>query len=94
MIPKYEKGDLSEISDKWFKEGIATVFPEIKGHAAETSILSGMWKHARNGLYHSAMTKSRVFVSGGAGEIDYDGAKKRLISNPGIVATRAIAHLA
>jgi hypothetical protein len=92
MIPKYEKGDLSEDSGKWFKEGITAVFPEFKGHAAETSILSGMWKGARNGLYHSAMTKSRVFVSGEAAGIDYDGVKKRLTINPGVVATRAIAH--
>jgi len=92
MIPKFEAGDLSEVSGEWFKKGITAVFPEIKGHTEETAILSGMWKGARNGLYHSAMTKSKVFIDGDAACIDFDMANKRLIINPGVVAKRTIAH--
>lgn len=94
MIPKYREGDLSEESGLWFKKGISQVFPEIVSHAAETAILASMWTGARNGLYHSAMTKRQVFVSGEANCIDYDATKRRLILNPGVVAQRAIAHFA
>jgi hypothetical protein len=94
MTPKYEAGDLSEDSGIWFKRGIKSVFPELAGagQAAETSILSAMWKGARNELYHSAMTKKRVFVSGDANCLDFDAAKKRLVVNPGAVARRTITH--
>ena len=92
MIPKYRDGDLSEKSGAWFKKGIKQVFPEIATHTAETAILASMWKGARNGLYHSAMTKKKVFVSGDASCIDYDAAEERLIINPGVVAQRTIAH--
>ena len=54
--------------------------------------LVAMWKGARNGLYHSAMTNSKVFVSGDAVCLDYDPAQKRLVVNPGAVVRRIIQH--
>lgn len=92
MIPKMEDGDHSEDSGVWFKEGLRRVFPELGGHADEIAILSAMWKGARNGLYHSSMTRKQVYISGDAACIDYDAAKKRLVVNPGVVAHRMIGH--
>lgn len=92
MISKYEDGNLSEVSGVWFKTGILRVFPELVGHADETDTLVAMWKGARNGLYHSAMTKQQVFVSGDARCMDYDAANKRLVVNPGEMVRRTINH--
>lgn len=92
MIPKFEAGNFSEVSGIWFKRGVMAVLPEVAGNPDEISILSGMWKGARNGLYHSAMTKKNVFISGEANCLDYDQANKQLTINPGALARRSIVH--
>src|SRR4051812_36300298 len=51
MISKYHEGDLSEVSGKWFINGVKLVYPELSTKADQ--ILQKLWEGARCGLYHA-----------------------------------------
>lgn len=90
MIAKYEAGDLSEVSGKWFKEGIKTVYPELT--AKTEKILTKFYKGARCGLYHAGLTSKFVFIDGGVASVEYDPGSEMLVINPGDMIDRVANH--
>lgn len=94
MIAKYEAGDLSEVSGRWFKKGVREVYPDLasRTHNEELQILTKFYEGARCGLYHAGTTSKYVFISGDPASIEFDAVSGMLIINPGDMIDRVTGH--
>jgi hypothetical protein len=63
MIAQYIEGASSDgHAEDSFKRGVGYVFPDIIGDGHEIQIKYTLWRSARNGLFHSGMTKGKLFI--------------------------------
>lgn len=63
MIAQYIEGQSSNgRAGIFFKKGVEYVFPEIVGHEYKEEIKEILWTSARNGFFHSGMTKGKLFI--------------------------------
>jgi len=109
MIAKYEAGFTGRESEKYFKYGVYSVFPEFKhiSPSAQTPlspvgkgvslidvVLDLMYEGIRCGLYHSGITNGKIFLTG---EIEtpmaFDLQHQMLIVNPHLLVPKLKAHL-
>ena len=109
MIAKYEAGFTGRESEKYFKQGVYSVFPEFKNISppAQTPlspvgnvvslidvVLDLMYEGIRCGLYHSGITNGKIFLTG---EIEtpmaFDLQHQMLIVNPHLLVPKLKAHL-
>lgn len=109
MIAKYEDGFKGGESEKYFKKGVHSVFPEIRKFPPSTAsplspvgnvvslvdtVLSLMYKGIRCGLYHSGVTSGKIFLTT---EIEtpiaFDVQLQMLIVNPHLLVPKLKSHL-
>jgi len=109
MIAKYEAGFNGRESEKYFKQGVYSVFPEFKNISppAQTPlspvgnvvslidvVLDLMYEGIRCGLYHSGITNGKIFLTG---EIKtpmaFDLQLQMLIVNPHLLVPKLKIHL-
>jgi hypothetical protein len=109
MIAKYEAGFTGRESEKYFKQGVYSVFPEFKNNSnpAQTPlspvgnvvflidvVLDLMYEGIRCGLYHSGITNGKIFLTR---EIKtpmaFDLQNQMLIVNPHLLVPKLKAHL-
>ena len=109
MIAKYEAGFTGRESEKYFKQGVYSVFPEFKDTPPPEQIpfsplgnvvslidvvLGLMYEGIRCGLYHSGITNGKIFLTG---EIKtpmaFDLQNQMLIINPHLLVPNLKAHL-
>jgi hypothetical protein len=103
MIAKYRDGYVEETKGKrkgegksahYFKEGLKYVFPHLAlpdtYEAAEA-----IYENVRNGLYHTGVTRSNVFISNDiASVVDYDTKTGTITINPDALVKALQAHFA
>ena len=109
MIAKYEDGFAKpRESEKYFKLGVYSVFPEFYHLPAPATTLSPvgnvvsivdlvldlMYEGIRCGLYHSGITNGKICVTGGIEHaMALDLEHQMLIVNPHLLVPRLKAHL-
>ena len=108
MIAKYEDGfaDIGE-SKHYFKQGVYSVFPNMRNHQVNTNIpgvqgkvvsiidyvLGLMYEGVRCGLYHSGSTGGRVVLSEGfKGPFVFDPQNISLGINPQLLVQKLKDH--
>ena len=108
MIAKYEDG-FAQIgqSEKYFKSGVYSVFPNLKQHQVPVKIpgvqgkvisvidyvLDLLYKGVRCGLYHSGITNGRIVITGDISEpMALDLQNMVLIINPHRLIPTLIVH--
>ena len=92
MISKFEAGSSSGKSGVWFRKGLEAVFPDITSHSERADILAQVWKGARCGLYHAAMTGTKVFISKDVSGIFYDSECGCIFVNPSDLIDGVTTH--
>ena len=109
MIAKYEDGFKGGESEKYFKKGIHSVFPEIRifppsaprplspvGNVVSLvdTVLGLMYKGIRCGLYHSGITNGKIFLTGEiTTPIAFELQNQMLIVNPHLLVPKLKEHL-
>jgi hypothetical protein len=109
MIAKYEAGFTGRESEKYFKQGVYSVFPEFKHISPSTQtqltpvgklvslidvVLGLIYEGIRCGLYHSGITNGKIFLTG---EIKtpmaFELQNQMLIINPHLLVPKLKIHL-
>lgn len=109
MIAKYEAGFTGRESEKYFKLGVYSVFPELKnvpppaptplspvGNVLSLvdAVLDLMYEGVRCGLYHSGITNGKIFLTGEINTpIAFELQNQMLVVNPHLLVPRLKAHL-
>jgi hypothetical protein len=97
MIAKYEDGfaDIGQ-SERYFKRGIYSVFPELKDISPEIAdpLVGALYHRVRCGLYHSGTTDPQVGLTSGIGSaMIFDPKRSKVIINPHCLIPALRAHL-
>lgn len=98
MIAKYQDGYRNtNRSKQYFKKGVRSVFPILGTYsqAIVNNLLNALYKGARCGLYHNAITNSKILLTGDVSyPLGYDSSTHRLIINPHLLVPALKSHLA
>ena len=96
MIAKHRNGyDKVGKSDCYFKQGVYSVFPELKNESQNVVVefLDAFYKDGRCGLYHGSKTGPKVILTGELEiPIKFYTEDKKLIINPGELVKVLIDH--
>ena len=108
MIAKYEDGFTQKgQSEKYFKLGVYSVFPNMKHHQVPAKIPGGqgklisvidyvldlLYEGIRCGLYHSGITNGQIVITGGIPEpMALDLQNMVLIINSHLLTPKLITH--
>lgn len=109
MIAKYEAGFTGRESKKYFKQGVYSVFPELKNISPPApaplspvgnivslldTVLDMMYEGIRCGLYHSGITNGKIFLTGEIKTpIAFELQYQMLIVNPHLLVPKLKIHL-
>jgi hypothetical protein len=109
MIAKYEAGFTGRESEKYFKQGVYSVFPEYKNISPPERIplspvgnvvslidvvLGLLYDGIRCGLYHSGITNGKIFLTGEIKtSMAFDLQHQMLIVNPHLLVPKLKRHL-
>jgi hypothetical protein len=96
MIAKHQTGYLGRESKKYFKKGVFSVYPNLLNEPQDIidDLLDTLYYGARCGLYHNAITNSKIGLTGNTPvSLSFDPTNSRLIINPHRLVPTLKGHL-